>query len=46
MSFKVKLGILAAVAGLMLSGCMQSATYEATNQTAFKPRDKEFLAKI
>ena len=46
MSFKVKLGILAAAAGLMLSGCMQSATYEATSQTAFKPRDKEYLAKI
>ena len=45
-SFKVKVGILAAAAGLMLSGCMQSATYEATNAAAFKPRDKEYLAKI
>src|ERR1700751_1908084 len=43
-SLKVKLTILAA--GLLLSGCMQSATYEATNTTTFKPRDKEFLAKI
>src|SRR3979409_1919554 len=40
----VKLGILAA--GLMLSGCMQATTYEATNQTNFKPRDKELLAKV
>ena len=43
-SLKVKFGILAA--GLMLSGCMQAATYEATNQTVFKPRDKELLAKV
>src|SRR3984893_6626876 len=43
-SLKLKLGILAA--GLMLSGCMQGTTYEATNQTNFKPRDKELLAKI
>ena len=43
-SLRVKLGILAA--GLMLSGCMQATTYEATNQTNFKPRDKELLAKI
>jgi len=43
-SLKVKLGILAA--GLMLSGCMQATTYEATNTTNFKPRDKELLAKI
>src|SRR4051812_29431504 len=43
-SVKVKLGLLAV--GLMLSGCMQSATYEATNQTNFKPRDKELLAKV
>jgi hypothetical protein len=32
-------------AGLMLSGCMQGATYEATNVQNFKPRDKELLAK-
>jgi lipoprotein-anchoring transpeptidase ErfK/SrfK len=43
-SLKVKLGIL--VAGLMLSGCMETATYEATNQANFKPRDKELLAKV
>src|SRR6266478_3198949 len=42
-SLKMKLGILAA--GLMLSGCMQSTTYEATNAQNFKPRDKEMLAK-
>src|SRR6202049_2739933 len=42
-SLKVMLGILAA--GLTLSGCMQATTYEATNTTNFKPRDKELLAK-
>jgi len=36
MSLRVKLGILAA--GLMLSGCMQAATYEAANTANFKPR--------
>src|SRR3979411_1268631 len=40
----VKLGILAA--GLMLSGCMQATTFEATSQTNFKQRDKELLAKV
>jgi len=43
-SLKVTLGILAA--GLLLSGCMQATTYEATNQANFKPRDKELLAKV
>ena len=43
-SLKTVFGILAA--GLMLSGCMQGTTYEATNQTNFKPHDKELLAKI
>jgi len=43
MSLKVTLGILAA--GLMLSGCMQGTSYEATNVQNFKPRDKELLAK-
>src|SRR5580692_3456618 len=43
-SLKLKLGMLAA--GLMLSGCMQATTYEATNTTNFKPHDKELLAKI
>src|SRR5215467_2386868 len=42
-SLKVIFGILAA--GLMLSGCMQATTYEATNTSNFKPRDKELLAK-
>lgn len=42
-SLKVTLGILAA--GLMLSGCMQATTYEATNTANFKPHDKELLAK-
>ena len=43
-SLRVKLAILAS--GLLLSGCMQATTYEATNTAAFKPRDKEYLAKI
>jgi uncharacterized lipoprotein YajG len=43
-SLKVKFGILAA--GLMLSGCKQATTYEATNTTHFKPRDKELLSKV
>ena len=42
-SLKTKLGILAT--GLMLSGCMQATTYEATNTANFKPRDKEMLSK-
>src|SRR6266852_976827 len=37
-------GIVAA--GQMLSGCMQATTFDATNQTVFKPRDKELLAKV
>src|SRR5919206_1161510 len=43
-SLKKKSGLL--VAGLMLSGCMQATTYEATNTTHFKPRDKELLSKV
>src|ERR1700754_1494681 len=43
-SLTVKLGLLAA--GLMLSGCMQGTTYEATNVNNFKPHDKELLAKV
>jgi lipoprotein-anchoring transpeptidase ErfK/SrfK len=43
-SLTVKLGILAA--GLMLSGCMEATTYEATNTANFKPHDKELLAKV
>ena len=42
----LKLAMAAAAAGLLLSGCMETATYEATNTSAFKPRDKELLAKI
>jgi lipoprotein-anchoring transpeptidase ErfK/SrfK len=43
-SLRVILAMLAS--GLLLSGCMQATTYEATNTAAFKPRDKEYLAKI
>src|ERR1051326_464814 len=43
MSLRAKLTVLAA--GLMLSGCMQATTWEATNPSNFKPRDKEMLAK-
>jgi lipoprotein-anchoring transpeptidase ErfK/SrfK len=42
-SLKFMLGIFAAA--LTLSGCMQSANYEATNVQNFKPRDKEMLAR-
>lgn len=42
----VKLGLLAV--GLLLSGCVETtATHiEATNTAAFKPHDKELLAKV
>src|ERR1700727_3720509 len=43
-SLKLTFGILAA--SLSLAGCMQGTTYEATNTAAFKPHDKELLAKI
>ena len=43
-SLKLKLGVLAA--GLLLSGCMETANYEATNTSNFKPHDKELLAKV
>jgi lipoprotein-anchoring transpeptidase ErfK/SrfK len=43
-SLKVILGLVAV--GLTLAGCMPATTYEATNQTNFKPRDKELLAKV
>ncbi len=33
-------------AAVMLAGCMQATTYEATTDAAFKPRDKEFLSKV
>ena len=42
-SFASKL--LAIATGLMLAGCMQT-TYEATSDTALKPRDRELLAKV
>src|SRR5260370_34313082 len=43
-SLKVTLGLLAA--GLMLSGCIQGATYEAPNTNNFMPRDEALLAKV
>src|SRR5580700_10587371 len=42
----LKLAMTAAAAGLLLSGCMETASYEATNTNAFKQRDKELLAKV
>jgi lipoprotein-anchoring transpeptidase ErfK/SrfK len=42
-SLKLTFGILAA--GLLLTGCMQGTQYEATNTNAYKPHDKELLAK-
>src|ERR1700685_2502351 len=43
-SLKLKLVVLAA--GLLLSGCMETANYEAANTANFKPRDKELLSQI
>jgi lipoprotein-anchoring transpeptidase ErfK/SrfK len=42
-TLKAKLGILAA--GLMLSGCMQTASYQAAPEATLKPADKAQLAK-
>jgi lipoprotein-anchoring transpeptidase ErfK/SrfK len=42
----LKLAMVATAAGLLLSGCMETANYEATNTGAFKQRDKELLAKV
>src|SRR6186713_1251179 len=42
-SLKAKLGIL--VAGLMLSGCMQTTTYQAAPEATLKPADKAQLEK-
>ena len=42
-SLKAKLGILAA--GLMLSGCMQTTTYQAAPEATLKPSDKAQLEK-
>jgi lipoprotein-anchoring transpeptidase ErfK/SrfK len=44
-SLRFRLVILAA-AGVMLSGCMETANYEAANQANFKPRDRELLAQV
>jgi lipoprotein-anchoring transpeptidase ErfK/SrfK len=42
----LKLAMAAAAASLLLSGCMETANFEATNTSAFKQRDKELLAKV
>ena len=42
----LKLAMAVTAAGLLLSGCMETATYEATNTAAFKQHDKDLLAKI
>jgi lipoprotein-anchoring transpeptidase ErfK/SrfK len=42
----LKLAMAVTAAGLLLSGCMETASYEATNTAAFKQRDKELLAKV
>jgi lipoprotein-anchoring transpeptidase ErfK/SrfK len=39
-----KLGMI--VGCLLLAGCMETATYEKTADTAFKPRDKDLLSKV
>src|SRR3984885_9619419 len=44
LSLKLTLGVLAT--GLLLSGCMETANYEATNTNNFKQRDKDLLAKV
>jgi len=42
-SLKAKFAIL--VAGLMLSGCMQTTSYQAAPEANLKPADKAQLAK-
>jgi len=42
----LKLAMAVTAAGFLLSGCMETANYEATNTAAFKQRDKELLAKV
>jgi lipoprotein-anchoring transpeptidase ErfK/SrfK len=42
----LNLAMAGLAAGFLLSGCMETATYEATNTSAFKQRDKELLAKV
>jgi lipoprotein-anchoring transpeptidase ErfK/SrfK len=44
-SLKIKLGLLA-VAGLMLAGCQTATQFEAANDKAMTPRDKELLGKV
>jgi lipoprotein-anchoring transpeptidase ErfK/SrfK len=44
-SLRFRLVILAA-AGVMLSGCMETANYQAVDQANFKPRDRELLAQV
>jgi lipoprotein-anchoring transpeptidase ErfK/SrfK len=44
MSSLSKLGLLAGC--LMLAGCMEAANVQPTNEAAFKPHDKELLAKV
>lgn len=43
-SVGTKLGLLAVV-GFLLGGCMQT-TVQETSQASFKPRDKDYLAKV
>jgi lipoprotein-anchoring transpeptidase ErfK/SrfK len=43
-SLKLGFGLLAM--GLLLSGCMETTNYEATNQANFKQHDKDLLAQI
>jgi lipoprotein-anchoring transpeptidase ErfK/SrfK len=44
-SLRFRLVILAA-AGVMLSGCMETANYQAVDQASFKPRDRELLSQV
>jgi len=44
-SLRFRLVILAA-AGVMLSGCMETANYQAADLANFKPRDRELLAQV
>jgi lipoprotein-anchoring transpeptidase ErfK/SrfK len=44
-SLRFRLAILAA-AGVMLSGCMETANYQAADLANFKPRDRELLSQV
>jgi lipoprotein-anchoring transpeptidase ErfK/SrfK len=44
-SLRFRLVILAA-AGVMLSGCMETANYQAADLANFKPRDRELLSQV